>query len=401
MKIPPPLSASHSASASMTGYFFQARYALLRGLEEGRRYPGHALSIEKFDDVAFEDAGRPVELIQTKHHGRRGNVSDDSVDLWKTLNIWIKRVIEDPTAAADTRFVFLTTSSAAAGSALSMLRQTDDGRDESRAMELLILAANNSRSQATVAARDAFLALTTATRQVLVSNIWVFDKAPNIIDVRDEIEAILHYSAPPEQVGNLTDHLEGWWFNRVVIALSGDPNSSIIPLTAIQSKVSDLRENFRISNLPLDETIETMPPVTELPEDDRTFIRQMNFIDVSESEVRSTVHDYYRAYEQRSRWARENLFLDGEADRYDRGLHDAWHRRFLARTVDITEKYDDGTKEARGREVFRWAREYQKPLRNRDEIWLSSGSFQILADAVRVGWHPNYRTLLTSQKDET
>ena len=268
MKTSTPLSASHDASASLTGYLFQARYALLRGLEEGRRHPGHALSIEKFDDVAFEDAGHPVELIQTKHHGKRGDVSDGSVDLWKTLNIWIKRIIEDPVAAASTRLVFLTTSGAAAGSALSMLRHAGGSRDEPRAVQLLLLAANNSRNQATAAARDAFLGLTDAARQVLVGNIWVFDKAPNIIDVRDEIETVLHYSAPPDQVGNLTDHLEGWWFNRVVIALT-DPNSAAIPLASIQSKVSELRKSFRLGNLPLDETIEAMPAVRDLPRDDR------------------------------------------------------------------------------------------------------------------------------------
>ena len=400
MITPPPLSGSHDASASLTGYLFQARYALLRGLEEGRRHPGHALSIEKFDDVAFEEAGHPVELIQTKHHGNRGDVSDASVDLWKTLHIWIKRIIEDPAGAADTRLVLLTTSVASDGSALSMLRQSGGGRDESRAVELLISAANDSRNQVTAAARDAFLALTGAARQVLVGNIWVFDKAPNIIDVRDEIETVLHYSAALDQVGDLTDHLEGWWFNRVVIALT-DPNVATIPLASIQNKVAELREGFRLGNLPLDERIEATPAVRELPGDDRTFIRQMNFVHVSENEVGATVHDYYRAYEQRSRWAREHLFLDGEADRYDRGLRDAWYRRFLACTADVGEGCDDATREAQGRKVFRWAREYQKPLRNRDEIWLSSGSFQMLADEARIGWHPNYETLLDSSKDET
>ena len=67
MKTPQHASGPHSAYASMTGYLFQARYALLRGLEEGRHYPGYALSIERFDDVAFEDDGGPFELIQTKH----------------------------------------------------------------------------------------------------------------------------------------------------------------------------------------------------------------------------------------------------------------------------------------------------------------------------------------------
>lgn len=399
MTASPPLSASHSAAASLTGYLFQARYALLRGLEEGRRHPGHALSIEKFDDVAFEDAGRAVELIQTKHHASRGDVSDRSVDVWKTLNIWTQRISEDPIAAANTRLVFLTTNSAADGSALSLLRKAPDGRDESRALELLISAANESRNRATAAAREAFLALTPAARQILVGNIWTFDAAPNIIDARDEIETVLHYSAAPDQVGDLTDYLEGWWFNRIIIALS-DSNSAAIPLASIQNKVSDLRENFRLGNLPLDETIQAMS-AAELPRDDRTFIRQMNFVRVSETEVRATVHDYYRAYEQRSRWARENLLLDGEVDRYDRGLRDGWHRHFLACTADVTEDCDDATREAQGRKVFRWSREYQKPLRNRDELWLSSGSFQMLADEVRIGWHPNYAALLDSPNNET
>ena len=383
----------------MTGYLFQARYALLRGLEEGRHYPGYALSIERFDDVAFEDDGGPFELIQTKHHAKGGHLSDVSADLWRTLNIWIKRIIEDPTTSANTRFVFLTTNAAPAGSALSMLRPTPDKRDESCAMGLLCKAASDSKNQATADARDAFRDLTSASRQLLVQNIWVFDRGPSIIDVRDEIEEVLHYSAPPEKVATFTDHLEGWWFGRVVLALS-DPNSAAIPLAAIRNKVSELRESFKIGNLRLDETIETMPPPSELPEDDRTFVRQMTLVDVSKEETIATVHDYYRAYEQRSRWARENLLLDGEADRYDRVLRDAWHRRFLACTVDVTEGCDDGTKKAQGKKVFRWAREYQKPLRNRDEIWLSSGSLQMLADKVRIGWHPDYKTLLASRKDE-
>ena len=400
MPTSPSPTSSHDASASFTGYLFQARYALLRGLQEGRRSPSHALSIERFDDVAFENAGRPIELIQTKHHGCGGDPTDMSADVWKTLHIWISHFLHDPTAAHTTRFLFLTTSAAPDGSALSMLRNTDAERDESRAGELLVAAAKASRNAITAPDRAAFLALTSATRRLLVHNIWVFDHAPTILDVREEIESVLHYSALPEQITHLTDHLEGWWFNRVVTALA-DPQVATIPLASIQNKVSDLRERFRLGQLALDDTIEAMPPVTELPPDERMFIRQMRLVDISDNEIRATVHDYYRAYEQRSRWARENLLLDGEVDRYDRGLRDVWHRRFLACTADVSPDSDERTKVGQGRQVFRWAREYQKPFRNRDELWLPAGSFQMLADAVRLGWHPNYETLLTPRKDET
>ena len=81
----------------MAGYLYQVRYALLRALEEARSNPGRMLLIEKFDDVAFSEDGRPVELIQTKHHLSKGDVSDRSLDLWRTLAVWMDRLKDDPT----------------------------------------------------------------------------------------------------------------------------------------------------------------------------------------------------------------------------------------------------------------------------------------------------------------
>ena len=388
----------HNASGSMTGYLFQARYALLLSLEEGRRNASHAVSLEKFDDVAFENSGEPIELIQTKHHTKPGDTSDSSVDLWKTLNIWIKRVAVDPSGAADTRFVFLTTNTATDGSALSMLREVDDSRDEQSALDLLLSTAIDSDNKATKSSRDAFLDLDSATRSLLIHNIWVFDNAPNIVDMRGEIEKMLHYSAPEGQVTNFIDHLEGWWFSRVILALTA-PEMSPIPLSSLLSKVSELRENFQRGGLPLDVAIDSMLPLTTVPEDDRTLVRQMNLIGVSEQEVLVTIHDYYRAVAQRSRWAREDLLLDGESEKYDRDLWDEWRRRFFAYDSNTDENCSDDAKRAFGMNIFRWANRHQKPLRNRDEIWLSAGSYQMLADIQRVGWHPDYKSLLKSEED--
>ena len=224
-----------------------------------------------------------MELIQTKHHGSPGDTSDSSADLWKTINIWTKRLVENPNDTSNTRFVFLTTNTAKDGSALSMLRQAQQDRNDAKALELLIEVAKTSKNKATELARKTFVNLSATMKQVLISNIWVFDRAPNTINVRDEIEAILHYSALPDQVENLTDHLEGWWFRRVVLALN-EPNSTTIPLSSIERKVSELREHFRIGNLVLDEEIEGMPSVTRMPDDDRMFIHQMHLVDISQAE---------------------------------------------------------------------------------------------------------------------
>ena len=113
----------HEASASATGYLFQCRYALLAGLRAIPDAPELDISIEKLDDVAFESVGEPRQLIQTKHHiGKIGNLTDASVDLWKTLLIWSKRAATDVNSLFRVRFVLLTTASAPDGSAASFMR---------------------------------------------------------------------------------------------------------------------------------------------------------------------------------------------------------------------------------------------------------------------------------------
>lgn len=393
------MSNAHNAPHSKIGYLFQTRYALLRGLQEAKTNAGLSLSIEKFDDVAFDDGDKAVELIQTKHHSKPGDTSDKSVDVWKTLYIWMKKVVSDPAAAADVKFVFLTTSMAAEGSALSLLRPENDGvgRDEVKAVNLLEGAAKTSENKETKSARELYLQLDPVQKALLVRNIWVFDDAPGIAGVRQEIEDLLHYAAAGGPVELLVDYLEGWWFAKVIQSLT-EEGTPTIPVISIQSKVHEISQGFKLGSLPLDEEVDAMPPVSSLPTDERMLIRQMNLIEVSEKTALAAVHDYYRAADQRSRWARENLLLDGEVERYDRGLCDAWRYKFLAVKEDA---HDGDSKKAGGKNVFRWACGFSRPFRNRDELWLSSGSFQILADNLRIGWHPDYESLLKDSEDQS
>jgi hypothetical protein len=62
---------------------------------------------------------------------------------------------------------------------------------------------------------------------------------------------------------------------------------------------------------------------------------------------------------------------------------------------------DDDAKKAFGRDLYHWASRSQHPFRNRHEQWLCSGSYQILADGVTVGWHPDHGAMFgVSSKDE-
>ena len=79
----------HSAAQSAAGYLYQGRLALLEALRCAYVDSGIEIAIEKLDDVSFEKDGTALELLQTKHHLKKsGDLTDSSVDLWKTLRIW-------------------------------------------------------------------------------------------------------------------------------------------------------------------------------------------------------------------------------------------------------------------------------------------------------------------------
>lgn len=376
----------------MLGYLYQCREALLLAIVESKSQPGLSVSIERFDDVAFEENGTASEQLQLKHHVDAASLTDMSVDLWKTLRIWSEQTSENLNLPFERRFTIITTAEAPAGSAAELLRFPRPSADaEGKALTLLCSAATNSTNQESAAGRKAFLALSEQDQRNLIAAIRVHDNAPSITDSRSEIEDMLIFAAPDGKITHLVDHLEGWWFARVVTCLS-NPETPAISLLALRAKIEEIASAFRTNELLISPDALTVSAEDLSASDNRIFVKQMRCVDVAEESVELAKLDYYRATAQRSTWARENALLDGEAARYDADLVERWTRERLARESGGKPVSDDD-KKAFGRDLFHWASRTQLPFRNRHEQWLCSGSYQILADGVTVGWHPDHSTM--------
>jgi len=379
----------HGASASALGYLFQCRYALLMGLHAVLDTPQLLISIEKFDDVAFEANGEPTELIQTKHHiGKWGDLSDMSVDLWKAIAVWLHKLAQDIEAPFRMRFVLLTTAHAPDPSAAALLRMRD--RDEAAADKLLMAAAKASNNRKIADTCAAYAGTAEDLRLSLLRAVMILDGSPNIIDVHEEIARELHHAAPRERLDRLVERLEGWWFGAVIRALSGAARPEI-PVLAIEQRVDELREEFKRDALPVDFQAATPPESIVAEMDKRPFVQQLRRIEIGPKRIEYAIRDYYRASEQRSRWAREELLIDGELERYERELTEAWEPRH----ANIAEEAESSTAEqkvALGQSVFKWAEQDANfPLRTVRERFLTHGSYHILANRHVVGWHPDFR----------
>lgn len=375
------------ASNSIAGYLYQCRLALLIGLRILPKNPNGHISIEKFDDISFETEDHVQCLVQAKHSVAPKSLSDSSPDVWKTFRIWLEDNKQGALGSTSTKRLLITTAMASEDSALAKLRYGTNKLDRSEARKRLQKVALESEDKSTAAGRAAFLLLTEEEADVFLSTIDILDAQPDLHDLYDEIKAEL-FLLSPDHVTEVAEAVEGWWLATVVTHLAGTVMDKI-PLQNLIKKASEVGDSFGPTGLPVATAAELSAPEYSAADENLLFVKQMRILKIVESAVHRGSQDFYRAQAQRSRWARENLLLDGEAAKFDAKLKDLWARKFDADCA-LQSGGNEDAKLMAGRVLFNWATIQQIPFRNIIETWITAGSFHGLANMLEVGWHPDY-----------
>lgn len=379
-------SSQYSANESALGYLYQCRLGLWYALSRLRDRDDIEIAVESLDDVSFSAEGRAEELLQTKHHlNAKASLTDACPDLWKTLRIWASQIhlIRD-----GVRLLLITTATSSLGSAASLLKN-EASRDITSAHKRLLTTLATSTNLTNKDAYAAFSALVPGDQVALLDAITVIDASPNVLDVRDKIEGELRLAVRTKHLRAFTDRLEGWWYGRVVQNLA-HKDAGVILARELRSQIDDLREQFLQDNLPIDFA-------NVFPDEDvvkamlgKPFVEQLRLVALADPRIRHAVTDYYRAFEQRSRWLREDLLLVGDLEQYEARLVEEWDRAF-ERIKQNCEVEEEPKKAAAGRAVFDWADNANIYIRPQcQQPYIHRGSFQILADKLKIGWHPEF-----------
>lgn len=395
---------THQAVEQMLGYLYQVRYALFLLLDNDDEQT--QISIEKFDDIAFSNDGdAPEVMLQLKHHTKTyGNLTDASTDIWRTIKVWVDLVKKDPSFLTSTKFLILTTAKAPEGTAANYLKPQSKamGRDEKRAYNILENVAKTSTNAAHTKYYDEFMSLGDEAAKRLVSNIYIIDGSSNIVDVKDDILKIIRYGSLPKSEQRIFERLEGWWWDKSIEYLLSD-KLVFISQKQIRSIIASIRDEYTEDNLPIDVPFLNKIEIESLPENKRIFYEQLQLICLSNNRIKVAISDYYRAFEQRANWVREDLLYINELDRYEERLLDEWQRLFFEMEEELDEYEDlieEKQKQKYGRLLFNRMQDKDIRIRARcSEPFVMRGSYHILANKLLVGWHVDFdtrlRTLLT------
>jgi hypothetical protein len=384
-----------SAGPSALGYKYQFRWALLllfKASSEGRT---SEMSLERLDDVAFEDGDVAEELLQTKMHITPANLTDASVDLWKTLRVWCELTASDPQRVARAALTLITTATAPEGGVAAMLRPTGS-RDAKAVDQKLHEVATQSENVSLQPAFASYLRLSETERLELLSRINVLDARPPISDIVAEIkQRFLIFSVQPQYVDDLYNALEGWW-SRKTDTLLQNPSATIKPADLL-SKLHDLNNQYSEHNLPDDFPKPLEMDESDLPEHQRYFVAQLKLVLNSNSRLRRAIGTYYRAYHQRSKWLDRGLITDDELERYEDYLTEEWTLEFERMHDEKGDLPDDETLRKLGLRLFDWSERNNFRTVRRDYLngMFARGSLHILANSFKIGWHPEFRERLT------
>jgi hypothetical protein len=387
----------YAAGEQGLGYIYQPRFALLRLLQLPE---STSILIEKDDDLDFIDKEGVKTLASLKHKGSGDRLTDLSTDFWKSVRIWLARYNRDGRSEASLRFFLFSTGTV---SRTSFLRRflLEPPTEEDEVVSLSQIAGDvlaKSESKLIVAIAEEFNKLNDDEKEDFLSRIVIFDDGPRIEDLPSIIKDQHMRSIRRDNRDAIFERLEGWWNDTIVNLLVGKRTDAIFGYE-ISDKLSAFAEEYQSDNLPI--TFRGKVPAGEIDaeNDPRLFVVQLREIGIASNRIRNAILDYYRAFEQRSSWARESLLISGEMEEYEDRLVDEWSRYRDVVFEELDEESADAVLLEAGKALYRWVdleSGDSSTLRIRERVtepYVVRGGFHILANSrplPRVYWHPRF-----------
>lgn len=395
--------AGHSAAAPAAGYLYQTDWALIDLLRKAHSRPDHAITLELHDDVAWTDADNtsdPRELLQVKLHmtSTSAGLSDMSIDIWKTLKIWMDRPdVGDPQGP---ELSLVTTSIATEGSAAYALRPLT--RDVELALERLRAAAENSQAVETKASRDAFLALTPSMHVNLLSRVQVLDGQMPVEDLDAGIREALTWVLPS---GGQSAHdsfvAQVWhyWRSIAIDMLAGTRPS--VSVSQVIRWVRELRDRYTTENLPTTVPLSSVTDEHVRLYEGARFVVQLDLIKYASVALRTAIIDYHRAVTQETEWLSDSLLDIQELRTFEDELRFEWTREFETMVQDLeldglSPEDAEATKQRAGRDLLNYLLNSTAVTvrAHYHEGFYARGKRHELAghddDTRRIGWHPDF-----------
>ena len=349
---------------------------------------GAQVSLESLDDVAIHEADGSVTLEQTKSALKQNPLSDWSEDLWKTIANWLDTISSGAIKPGQSKFRLYVTPKWQ-GDFSEALSNAATAADVAAVVEVIKAKhAKLKKPKGCETFIQRFLRTTEAEQFAVISQFKVLSDDANPVDpLRDLVKV----AVAPELVDVLCHSAIGM-AKEQADRLIRDGKPALIDGNGFKKLFIAFVQKNNIPGL-LSSFTQPPPPgeINALLAGRPVFIRQLEIIEAMDDDRVRAVSDFLRASSDKSAWAERGLVFEGSFSDWDDDLV----RRHGLICGEIADLHADKEADVRGRLTYRRCAQLQAPLDGRVVPGhFVHGCFNALADVRRVGWHPDYQSLL-------
>ncbi|MCA3267061.1 MAG: hypothetical protein ING19_13445 [Azospirillum sp.] len=349
---------------------------------------GSSVSIEYLDDTAIHYPDGAVLLEQSKSALSTNPVSDRSSGLWKTFANWAQLCIEKGPDLNITRFRLYLCPPKTVGvvEELHAAKTVDQAKSVLKKINKMAAAAAQRRSS-----NPHITQFLKAGEDVCLQIILKFEFVSEI-DPLEPIREMLRVSVPDESLEQFCAAAIGAAKNQTD-ALIRDNKVAILEA----NKFRKIHQAFiRKHNI-----LSLLNSTTSQPSEDNVlgtinaspiFVQQLNCIGLSKERVVRAVSDFLRSNADRVNWAASGHIVEANLDE----LNDSLERQFQIIRDEVEDINTHLDEDKRGRLVYGKCLAHQAQLAgNTLPAYFIPGTYNLLADMVRLGWHPKYKDLFS------
>lgn len=361
------------------------------------------VSLEVVADIAVHH-GRSTRAEEHKNRTSRHNpIGDTSVDLWKTLHNWVDAARSGMLAPELTTYVLHVSRpfAGALAEAFAAASTPEAVRATTQRALAQLLPARRDRD-ATEIAEDA-TALPADTRAhveavfsqddgvleaIIARFVLEFGSGDNWRDLRAVARVPF---VDPSLADPLLHEMVGWVKQRITECIE----RRMPAVVEARAFLAHLRATYRrldqriilTSGMTEPESAEVEAQLAQMP----MYLRQLELVDLHTDEAWAAATDFLRASNMRAEWGEQGVVHPNGFDAYERELTTTW-RRGKRR---VTLEFASASAVHQGQRLFDVCCENPVTLEGRvTPAEFCRGSYHTLADALDVGWHPDYQTLL-------
>ncbi len=388
----------HSAPGVSAGFIFQFE----RALSWLAKSPaGSIVGIETDDDVSVRGPRDATSVYEQDKHSvlpRAKPFGDRSKDLWNTIATWVAAVQQGEIAVELSSFHMVTNKVLPD----CIAKQIDKATTKEQVATCVLALIEAGKTPSKGIAELVAAVLDPSARDSLnrvIANCSLADGSMATSGAALRKATLDHLQLPAwcdAHKDSIADELLGW-MQKTALARWQLNQPAWLARDHFVNQVHAIIERRRREIVR--ERAQHLIPI----DDDsvgrargRPFVRQLHLITDDDPVVDIAIREFIQCNIEKARLSGEGNVTDADWIAFENSLLTRWEK-ISARVARMTKKPDERDI---GYEIFSDTTEsHCEKLAGSEteQVYLTSGSYHRLADSLRVGWHPRFKTLLSTE----